>query len=192
VTIDGAVVPKEALAGPRLLDPGHHHVSAKSTSGGTAETDVDLKEGDARDIELKIVFTDATHAALAAPSPWTGRDRGTAPAQDKSPGAQAPRSRVLEWSLIGGGAALGIAGAVLMVVEAGKTSDAVNNLDRNAYNSSITAWRFGLTGAIVGAAAVAGGGILFAVSNDGGSARASRPSLWVGVGAQDVRIGGTW
>jgi hypothetical protein len=190
VTIDGAVVPKEALAGPRLVDPGHHHVSAKSTSGGAAETDVDLKEAEARDIELKIVFTEGSQAAPATPNPWTAGDHGAPP--DTGAGSQAPRSRVLEWSLLGGGAAVGIAGAVLMVVETGNTSNANNNHDRNAYNSSLTLWQVGLAGAIVGAAAAAGGGILFAVTKADSSARASRPSLWVSVGAQDLRMGGTW
>jgi hypothetical protein len=191
VTIDGAVVPKEALAGPRLVDPGHHHVAAKSTSGGTAETDVDVKEAEAKDIELKIMFTEGSQAAApTTPNPWTAGDHGATP--DTGGGSQAPRSRVLEWSLLGGGAAVGIAGAVLMVVETGNTSSASNNHDRSAYNSALTLWDVGLTGAIVGAAAVAGGGILFAVSKGDSGARASLPSLWVGVGAQDLRIGGTW
>jgi hypothetical protein len=190
VTIDGAVVPKEALAGPRMVNPGRHHVSAKTTSGGAAETDVDVKEAEARDIELKIAFTDPSQAP-PHPSPWSKTELGPT-ASDTGAGGRASRSRVLEWSLLGGGAASVIAGAVLMVVETGNASNANTNHDRNTYNSSINAWRVGLGCAAVGAAAVATGGVLFAVSKDSVGARASRAPLWFGIGVQDARIGGTW
>ncbi|MGD0678047.1 MAG: hypothetical protein ABSC94_21755, partial [Polyangiaceae bacterium] len=68
VTIDGASIPYEALAAPRLVDPGSHSVSATSTSGGTAQTSVDLKEGEAREVELKFVFSGGTHPQVAPPT----------------------------------------------------------------------------------------------------------------------------
>jgi hypothetical protein len=69
VTIDDALVPREALMGPRLMNPGSHHVLAKSTSGGIAETSVDLKEGEARDVELKIIFTGGDQAGSPPAAP---------------------------------------------------------------------------------------------------------------------------
>ena len=69
VTIDGAVVPTEALAAPRFLNPGGHDVAARSTSGGTAETRVELSEGDARELELKLIFSGEASPSVAAPPP---------------------------------------------------------------------------------------------------------------------------
>ena len=71
VTVDGAAVPTQALAAPRFVDPGAHVVSARSTTGGTAETRVDLKEGESRTVELTIVFKGAAPAPPPGASPST-------------------------------------------------------------------------------------------------------------------------
>jgi hypothetical protein len=195
VTVDGAAVPMQALAAPRFLDPGLHDVFARSTSGGTAETRVDLKEGEARDVELKIAFAGGNgDAAQPAVSLSRGADTGASSASDKSVGAGGSRSHLLEWLLVGGGVAVGATGAVFMAVEAGSSSDANSRHDRGAYDAATTGWTVGLIGAIAGGAAAAGGGVLLATtrtSTSGSSAR-SRPSIWVGVGPQVVRVGGTW
>ena len=191
VTIDGTLVPKEALLGPRMVNPGSHHVLAKSTSGGTAETDVDLKEAEARDVELKLTFAggETQTPAVAAPN------APAPPVATKAPEAEAQphgRSHILEWALIGGGAAVAIGGAVLMGVEAGQTSDANDRHDRSAYDSALSLWRVGLVGTIVGGAAAAGGIVLFSISAASDRAAASRSPLWVQAGATYARIGGTW
>ena len=200
VEIDGAVVLKEALAGPRLVDPGRHHIFAKSTSGGTAETTVDVAEGEARDVELKIVFTGGNPAPPPEPASASvpSTEARIAPAaQTATPmapaeGESSSSSHLLEWSLIGAGAAVAAVGVVLMVVEAGKSTDANNNHDKSAYDSAITAWGVGLGGAILGAATAATGGILLAVSKGHEGAHASRGFLWVGAGVGTLRIGGTF
>jgi hypothetical protein len=192
VTIDGAVVLKEALAGPRLVNPGRHRVFAESTSGGTAETTVDLKEGEARDVELKIVFTGGGQAAPVSPASAQQREPPSFAVSQKAEGESAPRSHLLEWSLIGGGAVVAAAGVVVMIVESGETTNAQNNNDKSAYDSAIALWRVGLAGVIVGAAAAAGGGILFALSSGGDGGHASRGSLWLAGEANGLRIGGTW
>jgi hypothetical protein len=204
VTMDGASVPNEALAAPRLVDPGSHIVSARSTTGGTAETTVDLKEGEARDVELRIVFTGgrtqpASGAAPAqASSPATSSAAPSAQAHAESSdlhagdGASHGRSRVLEWSLIGSGVALGAAGAVLMVLEANNASDAASRHDRTTYDSSNTAWTGGLITSIVGGAALVTGGIVFLAVGGDPNPHGSRPSIWVGVSPNAVRFGGIW
>ena len=195
VTIDGASVPNEALAAPRLVDPGSHTVVARSTTGGVAETTVELKEGETRDVELKIAFTGGS--AQAPP----GLARGPAsPAAshsvvfDAHAGETASHgsSHVLEWALLGAGVALGAAGAVIMVVEANNASDAANRLDRSTYDSSGAAWTAGLITTIVGGAAVAAGGVMLLTSTGDSGQRGARPSVWVGVGPGAVRLGGTW
>jgi hypothetical protein len=192
VTIDGAPVLKEALAGPRLVNPGRHHVLAKSTAGGTAESTVDLKEGEARDVELKIALVggDGAGSASAAPGPQK-QTPSFAPAE-KAGGEPAPRSHLLEWSLIGGGAAVGAAGAAVVIVEANQSQDADKRHDRSAYDAAITGWKVGLAATIVGGAAVAGGVILFVLSSRSDGSHASRGSLWLAGEANGFRLGGTW
>jgi hypothetical protein len=68
VTIDGAAVPTEALTAPRLVNPGSHQLVATSTSGGSATTQVEVKEGETRTVELKIVFAGDSTAQPAAPA----------------------------------------------------------------------------------------------------------------------------
>jgi hypothetical protein len=80
VTIDGAAVPTEALIAPRLVNPGAHKVVATSTSGGSAETTVDLKEGETRDVELKLVLTSGTTPAVVVPPPTPATPAAEQPA----------------------------------------------------------------------------------------------------------------
>jgi hypothetical protein len=192
VTLDGATIPTQALAAPRLVDPGTHDVFARSTSGGTAETRVAIEEGESKAVELKIVFPGGTHP----PAP-TASTPATEPATFAQPDAgegepSRSRSHVLDWSLLGGGAAVGVAGAVLMIVEVGNATSAKNNRDRGAYNGAANAWTVGLVGTIVGAATAAGGGILFMTSAGNNGARGTQASLWFGLGGNDLRFGGTW
>ena len=91
VTIDGAAVAREALAAPRLVDPGSHRVVARSAAGAVTEVRVELKEGEARTVELVLGPPAPTpSAAFPAPAP-----RPSPPSE--STGPRAP-SRVLEWS----------------------------------------------------------------------------------------------
>jgi len=189
VTIDGAAVPREALAAPRLVDPGSHRVVARSTGGGVAEVRVELKEGEARSVELVIGPPTSTPSATVSPAPAPPASPPAPPAEGAAPRS---RSRALEWSLLAGGAAIGATGGVLMAVEAGKASDARNERDRSAYDAAATGWTAGLVGAIVGGAAVAVSGVLFAASPGSNETRASGASLWLSVGAGDVRLGGRW
>jgi hypothetical protein len=77
VTIDGAAIPAEALDTPRLVNPGDHEVSARVASGASADAKVVLKEGESREVELKIgasraaaLSSEATTAhAAPVPSP---------------------------------------------------------------------------------------------------------------------------
>jgi hypothetical protein len=193
VTVDGAAVPSEALAAPRFVDPGTHHVFARSTSGGTAETTAELKEGEAREVELKIVFTDGGQTnAPASNSPRSAESPLPVVTDRAGSESSAGRSHVLDWSLIGGGAAIGVAGGILMIVETSKASDANNNHDKGAYDSAVSAWTVGLVGTIVGGAAVAGGVVLLAFVPDGNGARSSQASVRLGIGVNSLRLDGTW
>jgi hypothetical protein len=81
VSIDGASVPSEVLEAPRPVNPGSHEVFARSTTGGTAQTTVDLKEGDAREVELKIAFVGPAVQASHSPSGAPGTPTESPPPQ---------------------------------------------------------------------------------------------------------------
>jgi hypothetical protein len=69
VTIDGAAVPSDALSAPRSVNPGSHKIVATTTAGGNADATVDLKEGEARTVDLKIVLTSAPPPAAPSTPP---------------------------------------------------------------------------------------------------------------------------
>jgi hypothetical protein len=188
VTIDGAAVPSEALAAPRLVDPGSHTVSARSTTGGAADTTVEVKEGENREVELRIAFT----GGAASPAPQAPAGPEAAPSAPHE--APSGSSHVLEWSLLGAGGAVAIAGAVLLGVEVGHANTAATDRNESSYNSAKTGWDAGLGLIIAGGAAIATGGILWAVSGKApqGSVQGSVSSMWLSVGAANVRFGGSW
>jgi hypothetical protein len=181
VAIDGATVPTEALPAPRLLNPGPHSVAARSTSGGTAETTVDLKEGEPREVELKIILV-----GTPTPAGPTGL------LEASSATAASPSSRVLGWALLGAGAAVGIGGGVIMGVAAGQSRDAADRLDRGDSDAAKTLWTVGVVGAIAGGiAALSGVGVLL-VSPHASGRGAQGPALWIGANPCGVEMGGAW
>lgn len=190
VAIDGAMVPTDALVAPRLLNPGAHTVSARSTTGGTAETQVTLKEGETREVELKITFSPASEAAHPQ---LTGAVAPPAALPESAPSEPRARSHALDGALIGGGAAIAIAGGVLMAVEIGKGNDAIDRQDHSAWQSSKTAWTAGLVGTVVGGAVAASGIVLLASTVSAKPATTTgSASFWVGAGTNGVKFGGTW
>jgi hypothetical protein len=197
VVIDGAAIPPEALAAPRFLNPGVHTVVAHSTAGGTAQASVDLKEHEAREIELKIVLAERPASAAATDRPpAAAAPSGLSPAPAvtlaESPPASKPRSHVLDWSLVGAGAALAIAGGVVMGIETSQGRDAINRQDHSAYDNGRVAWTVGLVGTVVGGVALASGGILFAATAGNKTSAAGPASFWVGAGSNGLKLGGTW
>jgi hypothetical protein len=196
VTIDGGAVPSEALAAPRFVNPGSHAVAARSTLGGTADTTVTLKEKDARDVELKIVPPPTPPVGVSSgpvPGATPGQTSTSAALNSAPEAAPEGRSHALEWTLIGAGAAIGVAGGILMGVEVGKASDAIHQQSQTQYDSSKSLWTVGLVGTIVGGAALATGVIVFAATaGSKAPTTGSGHALWVGVGPERVTLGGTW
>jgi hypothetical protein len=189
VSIDGVVVPSEALEA-RPVDPGHHVISAKPESGGSsADASIDLKEGETREVDLKV--TAAAPLATEAAVPLSTAPVAAPPESGTTASSQG-HSHVLPWALIGGGVVVGAAGAVLMGVESGKAGDANSAHDRSSYDSAKTAWTIGLVGAIVGGAAVATGGVVFIVQGRKTSGQEGRAATWINVGINQVDVRGTW
>lgn len=54
VAVDGVSLPSSVASLPRKIDPGHHVVSAKA-AGGEAKEEIDLAEGEKKDVQLTLV-----------------------------------------------------------------------------------------------------------------------------------------
>jgi hypothetical protein len=131
VTIDGASVPTAALVAPRLVDPGSHRVVAATTSGGNAETTIELKEGETRNVELKIVLTGGTPPPAVVAPPAAART--SPPIQAPAESTQATPASTGLGPLAYGGfgvAAVGIvAGTVTGVMSLSRASAVKNACD---------------------------------------------------------------
>jgi hypothetical protein len=203
VTLDGAVVPMAALTAPRLVNPGSHELVATSTSGGAATATVEVKEGETRTVELKIVpvgVPPTTHQAPAHEPEAT-----TNPPADAASRSGESWSHTLDWALVGGGGALGLGGGASMLVAASRASsarrsDAVGNSAASVteYNSAKTPYYVGLAGAVAGGAALGVGVLLLATSGAGPAAvppaggTGFRASPWMASGRAGVQVEGTW
>ena len=84
VSVDGAAIPGEALATARLVDPGVHGIVAKAADGTTSETRVDLREGEAREVELTLGAAPPSIRAAGAPLAAGGTESA-----DSTPAAKA-------------------------------------------------------------------------------------------------------
>jgi hypothetical protein len=156
VTLDGTDLPPQALIGHRLVDPGHHGVSARAPNGAIVEAEVLLAEGEERTIELAF-----PHAEAPPPAPPAAVSADHArPIAVES--RRAPPSHALEAALIGSGVAIGIAGTALMAVEVGEGQAAANRRDRGAYDAAKIGWIAGLAGEVLAGGLVVGGIMLFA------------------------------
>jgi hypothetical protein len=186
VTMDGQTL-TERLEGTALsIDPGEHAFTFEAPGQPTVQKSFVIREAE-KERRERIQFGPEVKAPEGSPRPLPS---GLATA-DVGPTSPAAPSHALAWTLMIGGAALGAAGVVVMVLEGGQASDANRTHDRNAYNAASTLWTVGLVGSLVGAAALAGGGIVFAASGSG-HASASRAPAWLAVGVGSLNLGGAW
>lgn len=197
---DGAVLASAAWGTMLPVDPGAHEVRAEAPGFEPWTFSVTLsKPGQTATVEVPELHASGTAppgepaavsaVSSAAPSsssrtePLT-ESASTAPSRGGS-------SRVLPWALVGGGAAVGAAGVVLMLIESGKASSARDNHDPAAYDAAQTPWTIGLVGAIAGGVAAGAGAVLLTTSH-GNSSTGTSVTPWVGVRGGGVRVGGSW
>jgi len=194
VTVDGAVVPAEALAAPRLVNPGSHKIVATTTSGGNAETTVELKDGETREVELKIVL---------APSPTTTAGTGgpsvPTPAETPAPPAASSGLGPLVYAGFGVAVAGAAVGSVTGLMSLSKASAVKNACDGTTCPRSIdgdlTSGRTlgtvsTIAFAVAGAGAVAGViGLIVAPHHEPPAPSAAWIRPWVGPGSAGVTGG---
>lgn len=112
VTIDGAVVPPEALNEPRAMNPGVHEITARIGDGPEASATIEMAEADEREIEI----------AVEAPA-----ESAEAPLSERTSGGAAPLKPKKNHSVaIAGFTVAGVAaaaGALAGLVAAGGKAD---------------------------------------------------------------------
>jgi hypothetical protein len=161
VTIDGATIPADALAAPRFLDPGSHALAATS-AGREAALNVELKEGEVREVVLKIDLP-APPASQASAGPSTADLRDVPPATPTpSPLGQAQRVTGLVVAALGV-AGLGASGVVGLVAKSHDVSAAAETFPAK-HDDSLNASHLANAATIVaggGAAMVVIGGLFW-------------------------------
>jgi hypothetical protein len=184
VTMDGQLLATRLEGVALSIDPGEHSFTFEVAGHAPVAKSIVIREGE-KDRRERIVVGGAPENSATASISAAGELGQSGPAAPSRP-------HLLEWSLIGGGAAVAVAGAVFMAVEAGRTSDANSSHDRSGYDSALDGWRLALGATIVGAAAAATGGVLFALGTRHETAQGSRRGLWIGAGPGALQMGGTW
>jgi hypothetical protein len=186
VTMDGQTL-TDRLEGTALsIDPGEHAFTFEAPGQPTVQKSFVIREAE-KERRERIQFGPDAKVPEGSTRPLSSVP-ATADVEPTSPGAP---SHAVAWTLMIGGAAVGAAGVVVMVLEGGQASDANRTHDRNAYNAASTLWTVGLVGSLVGAAALAGGGIVFAASGSG-HASASQAPVWLAAGIGSLNVGGAW
>jgi tetratricopeptide (TPR) repeat protein len=183
------------------VDPGAHEIRAEAPGREPWTTSVNVAtpgETMAVDVpELKSLPPVSTPVAHREPEPPASAS-ATTPLPDSAP--QASRSHVIDWALVGGGAAVGIAGGVLMILAVDKSNKAGNeNTSRDShplavadYDSARTLYYVGLAGIIAGGTAATAGILLLTVVSGTSPRTGLRAFPWVSSGAGGASVAGSW
>lgn len=186
---DGAPIASAAWGAALPVDPGAHEIRAEAAGfepwAGSATVSAPG--------QVVTVDVPELHPTLGPAATAAGRVKPVL--VTVVPGETSPADSLLSWALVGGGAAVAVAGGVLMLVEAGHASDARTNNDPAAYDAAKTPWTIGLVGAIVGVAS-AGVGVALLVAHPGESAPApASPTVsawWGGGSSGGLLLAGRW
>ena len=186
---DGAPIASAAWGAALPVDPGAHEIRAEAPGfePWTGSATVSAPG------QVVTVDVPELHATLGLAAAGAGRVKPVL--VTVAPGETAQADNILPWALVGGGAAVAVAGGVLMLVEAGHASDARTNHDPAAYDAAKTPWTIGLVGAIAGVAS-AGVGVALLVAHPGESAPApATPNVyawWGGGSTGGLVLAGSW
>jgi hypothetical protein len=184
---DGVSVPPALWGSAVAVDPGTHTVRAEVQGRPPWTTSIVAREpGQTITVDVPGLFAQPPAAAGSPPSPTSA----PAPASPDSSSGRSSRA-VLGWAVGGSGAAVALAGVTLMAVESTRSWSANHSGDASAWESTVTPWRIGLAGVIVGGAATAVGVVLLLLPSSRGPAVAVAVQPWVG-GAGGVSLRGAW
>ena len=192
VTRDGAVVSTYAWGKGLPVAPGTHEVRAEATGYEPWIASIAASTPG----EIITVDVPELREAVAVMSPGPSAPTMTIDTTPSSTGTSEPRkatlSRTLGWALAGGGVVVGLAGTTLMATQAVRASHARDDHDPASYDAARTPWTIGLVAAIAGGVSSAGGVLLLTVAGRSRRTTGTGTSAWIGVGADGVRLAGTW
>jgi len=192
VVRDGIDVPQAAWGTAIPVDPGPHEIRAQAPGFEVWAQTVDVN-GPGRTVSVEVPQLSRTPAVagLAAAEPGKPPPSSAPRVPDEASPASHSRSTVLEWTLIGAGGAVGIAGMTLMLVEASRANSARENDDPAAYESTKTPYWIGVGGVIAGGAAVVTGIVLLAAGHGQSSSTGTiRVSPWAAATGGGLQAGG--
>jgi hypothetical protein len=211
VVVDGAAIPTEALATPRFLNPGSHHIVATSTQGGSRELTLELKEGEAREAELALPGPPVPgNAADAAGAPGPGDRAAAAPTAIGADLASGRHGWSTQKTLAIAAAGVGVAGAVAGLAFAleAKSSNSDSESQCNPRDVTQCTARgvslrgdahtqadLGTAGAVVAVLGLAGGAVLWFTSprEPPGPTGSARPRVTrVVAGVRGAALEGEW
>jgi hypothetical protein len=189
LTLDGVDVPATVLGLPRVVDPGHHVIDAKTaTSAGTQE--IDIAEAERKAVEVALVSTAPPVAEQPTETPDTPPKRSHSPT-------------IVTWVGVGVAGAGVIAGTVTGIMTLGKKStlktDCPDGMCGPAGDSALDSANTLATVSTIAFAAAGAGAVAAVVSlavghNDSAPAPPAQPAAarlrlvpWLGAGMGGVR-----
>jgi hypothetical protein len=198
LAIDGLDVPAAAIGLPRAVDPGHHVVVAK-TATAERRQEVDIHEGEQKQIELMLVSTG--HSAVEPPRSTTPEPAASVAPPGPPTTSHAPST--VTWigvGLAGAGVIIGsITGVMAISKGGGLAGECANHVCGPAGHSDLSSAYAAATVSDAAFAVAGVGGVLAAVSLVVGHQSstetpaeppaASGPAahLWLGFGAGGLR-----
>jgi hypothetical protein len=199
ITIDGTAIAPDALGAPRSVNAGHHVVAGR-TSAMEATQEVDLREGEKKEVTLTFVANASAGPAIA-PDASTRGAPGQAPEQP--PVARSHGFDTLTWVGVGVGGAGVIAGTITGVMSLSKTSSLSNDCPgyvcppsaHGEHDSASTLATVSTVSFIVAGAGAALAVVSLVAGHDEPTAASAQPSTashtrvvpWLGLGAAGIR-----
>ena len=187
------------------VDPGTHEIHAEAPGHEPWSTSVVVSTpGQTVTVDVPALTVSPTPPApLVAHETTTETGEGaTATGLTEAPPPR-PRSHVVDWALVGGGAAIGIVGGVLWDIGANHARDA-SHADtttppkaataKSDYHAALTPYYVGIAGVAVGAATATVGVLLMTVGrgHKAPTTGALQASPWVSSSGGGFQLAGGW
>jgi hypothetical protein len=182
---DGAPIAQAAWGAKLPVDAGLHELRAEAPGYEAWSQSIEVKaQGEALGVEVPALVKLPDTGGSVAGDPLASSDSGAPSSGDSK------RTSVVPWVLIGAGAAVGIGGGVLMLIQSSNAAQAREDHDPGAYDDAKTPWTIGLVGVALGAASAATGVVL--LTTGAASERGAKGGTWVSVSTNGVKVGGAF
>ncbi|HEX4341148.1 MAG TPA: PEGA domain-containing protein [Polyangiaceae bacterium] len=167
LTVDGNAVPAAAWGTAIPVDPGEHALRAEAEGYVTWTSSVEAS-GAGRTVSVavpELVANPSQPEAKAAEPASAGVAATTSGPLDSAPEKRSP-SKVVDWTLIGGGAAIALGGGAVMLVESNRASTARSAHDKTSWDGAHTPYFVGVGGVAAGSVALLTGIVLLVTGKE--------------------------